>query len=65
MKEQIYYLIVVTDTKNKGQSPRLWWWENRLKLLAIVALIYDFWLSLLAKHFHKTLEFIIGVQKNK
>ena len=40
------------------QSPRLWWWENRLKLLAIVALIYDFLLSLLLKNFDKTLEFI-------
>lgn len=29
------------------ESPRLWFWENRLKLLAIVALIYDFLLSLL------------------
>lgn len=29
------------------ESPRLWFWENRLKLLAIVALVYDFLLSLL------------------
>lgn len=29
------------------QSPRLWWWENRLKLLAIVALVYDFMLQLI------------------
>jgi hypothetical protein len=29
------------------QSPRLWWWENRLKLLAIVALVYDFLLQLI------------------
>ena len=29
------------------QSPRLWWWENRLKLLAIVALVYDFLLQIL------------------
>ncbi len=29
------------------ESPRLWFWENRLKLLAIVTLIYDFLLSLL------------------
>ncbi len=29
------------------QSPRLWWWENRLKLLAIVALVYDFLLRLI------------------
>ncbi len=38
------------------QSLRLWWWENRLKLLVIVALIYDF--LLLLKHFDETLEFI-------
>lgn len=29
------------------QSPRLWWWENRLKLLAVVALVYDFLLGLI------------------
>ena len=29
------------------ESPRLWFWENRLKLLAIVALVYDFLLRLL------------------
>ena len=29
------------------ESPRLWFWENRLKLLGIVTLIYDFLLKLL------------------
>lgn len=29
------------------ESPRLWFWENRLKLLGIVMLVYDFLLSLL------------------
>ncbi|AQG78937.1 transposase [Spirosoma montaniterrae] len=29
------------------ESPRLWFWENRLKLLGIVSLVYDFLLSLL------------------
>ena len=29
------------------QSPRLWFWENRLKLLAIVALVYDFLLQII------------------
>lgn len=29
------------------ESPRLWFWENRLKLMAIVSLVYDFILSLL------------------
>lgn len=29
------------------ESPRLWFWENKLKLLAIVALVYDFLLTLL------------------
>ena len=28
------------------ESPRLWFWENRLKLLAIVTLVYDFLLQL-------------------
>lgn len=29
------------------ESPRLWLWENRLKLMAIVTLVYDFLLKLL------------------
>ena len=29
------------------ESPRLWLWKNRLKLLGVVALVYDFLLSLL------------------
>jgi hypothetical protein len=40
------------------QSPRLWSWENRLKLLLIVSLVYAFLLSLLdplLKHFRETL----------
>jgi hypothetical protein len=40
------------------QSPRLWSWDNRLKLLLIVSLVYAFLLSLLdphLKHFRETL----------
>ena len=29
------------------ESPRLWFWDNRLKLMAIVSLVYDFLLSLM------------------
>jgi hypothetical protein len=29
------------------ESPRLWFWDNKLKLLAIVALVYDFLLQML------------------
>ena len=29
------------------EAPRLWFWENRLKLMAIVTLVYDFLLALL------------------
>jgi len=29
------------------QSPRLWWWENRLKLMMIVALVYTFLMRML------------------
>ena len=29
------------------ESPRLWFWENRLKLLLMVSLLYSFLLSLL------------------
>jgi len=28
------------------ESPRLWFWDNRMKLMAIVTLVYDFLLSL-------------------
>lgn len=31
------------------ESPRLWFWENRLKLMAIVTLVYDFLLQILTK----------------
>lgn len=34
------------------QSPRLWHWHTRLKLLLMVSLVYAFLLSLLAPHFH-------------
>jgi hypothetical protein len=33
------------------QSPRLWHWHTRLKLLLMVSLVYAFLLSLLAPHF--------------
>lgn len=32
------------------QSPRLWHWHTRLKLLLMVSLVYAFMLSLLAPH---------------
>ena len=32
------------------ESPRLWFWENRLKLLMMVSLVYAFLLSLLAQN---------------
>ena len=37
------------------ESPRLWFWENRLKLLLMVSLVYAFLLSLLAA----TLTFLV------
>jgi hypothetical protein len=40
------------------ESPRLWFWENRIKLLLMVSLAYAFLLSLLdplLKHFRDTL----------
>jgi hypothetical protein len=33
------------------ESPRLWFWENRLELLAIVTLLYTFLASLLLADF--------------
>lgn len=45
------WLIEQTFRYNKSElaleSPRLWYWENRLKLMAIVALVYDFLLQIL------------------
>jgi hypothetical protein len=32
--------------ENSTESPRLWRWENRLKLLLLVSLVYAFLLSL-------------------
>ena len=32
------------------QSPRLWFWENRLKLLMLVTLVIDFVLTLLSDY---------------
>ncbi|MCB0635760.1 MAG: transposase [Lewinella sp.] len=32
------------------ESPRLWFWDNRLKLMAIVTLVYDFLLQTLRQH---------------
>lgn len=29
------------------ESPRLWFWDNRMKLMAIVTLVYDFLLHIL------------------
>ena len=34
------------------QSPRLWFWHSRLKLLLMVSLVYAFLLSLLPDHLH-------------
>lgn len=31
------------------ESPRLWFWDNRMKLMAIVTLVYDFLLGLINK----------------
>ena len=39
-----------TKTELAMQSPRLWHWHTRLKLLMLVALVYAFLLSLLAPH---------------
>lgn len=45
------WLIEQTFRYNKSElaleSPRLWWWDNRLKLMAIVAMVYDFLLQIL------------------
>ena len=38
------------------ESPRLWFWENRLKLLLMVSLVYAFLLSLLAPNLVPLLE---------
>jgi hypothetical protein len=42
------------------ESPRLWSWHNRLKLFAIVALVYAFLLSLLAPALAPLKEFLLA-----
>lgn len=34
------------------ESPRLWFWDNRLKLMAIVTLVYDFLLKMMRNDSH-------------
>lgn len=41
------------------ESPRLWLWENRLKLLAIVALLYSFLVSLLLTAYHQLRSYLL------
>lgn len=41
------------------ESPRLWFWENRLKLFAIVALLYSFLVSLLLPDFDPLRTYIL------
>jgi hypothetical protein len=48
---QIELTYRFAKTELAMESPRLWFWHNRLKLLAMVALVYAFLLSLLAPHF--------------
>jgi hypothetical protein len=45
---QIEMTYRFAKTELAMESPRLWFWHNRLKLLAMVALVYAFLLSLLA-----------------
>jgi hypothetical protein len=40
------------------QSPRLWHWHTRLKLLLMVSLVYAFLLSLLAPYLHALLTWL-------
>lgn len=42
------------------ESPRLWFWENRLKLLAIVALLYSFLLTLLYPTFERLRTYLLS-----
>ncbi len=44
------------------ESPRLWFLENRLKLLGIVTLVYAFLLHLLDPFFQKTLENLLRLK---
>ena len=40
-----------SKTELAMESPRLWFWDNRLKLMLMVSLVYAFLLSLLAPAF--------------
>lgn len=48
---QIEMLWRYSKSELAMESPRLWFWENRLKLLAMVALVYAFLVSLLRAEF--------------
>ncbi len=47
---QIEMTYRCAKTELAMESPRLWKWDNRLKLLGMVTLVYAFLLSLLAPH---------------
>ena len=44
------------------ESPRLWSWENRLKLLGLVTLVYTFLLFLLNPLFSETIELLFQLK---
>src|SRR5579883_58042 len=44
------------------ESPRLWTWENRLKLLSIVAVVYSFLLFLLEPVYHELVNTILRLK---
>lgn len=48
---QVEMAFRFTKTELAMESPRLWSWHNRLKLMLMVTLVYAFLLSLLASHF--------------
>jgi len=56
---QIEQSFRFTKSELGMESCRLWFWENRLKLLQIVALVYAFLLSLLEKNLQEKIQALL------
>lgn len=48
-----------SKTELAMESPRLWFWDNRLKLMLMVSLVYAFLLSLLSPAFHDLVRWLL------
>jgi len=56
---QIEMTYRYAKTELAMESPRLWAWNNRLKLMMMVALVYAFLLSLVVSQFHALIAWLL------